>query len=108
MGQEAYSTIAIQRAQVLILKRTTVRPRRSHESHHRRRYVRSHSGAFKIRPASSPQYLPRVPPLRQPSGNFGVPGIPATYNYVIVDVGTAGLALARRLATNISATVAVN
>lgn len=39
--------------------------------------------------------------------HFGVPGIPATYNYVIVGGGTAGLTLARRLAADTSVTVAV-
>ncbi|KAL8754256.1 MAG: hypothetical protein Q9184_005170 [Pyrenodesmia sp. 2 TL-2023] len=39
--------------------------------------------------------------------HFGVPGIPATYDYVIVGGGTAGLTLARRLAANASVTVAV-
>lgn len=39
--------------------------------------------------------------------HFGVPGIPATYDYVIVGGGTAGLTLARRLAANTSVTVAV-
>ncbi len=39
--------------------------------------------------------------------HFGVPGIPASYDYVIVGGGTAGLTLARRLATNSSLTVAV-
>ena len=39
--------------------------------------------------------------------HFGVPGIPATYDYVIVGGGTAGLVMARRLAANSSFTVAV-
>ncbi|KAL8882351.1 MAG: hypothetical protein Q9198_000639 [Flavoplaca austrocitrina] len=39
--------------------------------------------------------------------HFGVPGIPASYDYVIVGGGTAGLTLARRLAANTSVTVAV-
>ncbi|KAL9013252.1 MAG: hypothetical protein Q9173_002037 [Seirophora scorigena] len=39
--------------------------------------------------------------------HFGVPGIPATYDYVIVGGGTAGLTLARRLAADTSVTVAV-
>ncbi|CZS97194.1 related to choline dehydrogenase [Rhynchosporium agropyri] len=41
------------------------------------------------------------------SNNFGVPGINATYDYVIVGGGTAGLALAYRLAENRNFTVAV-
>ncbi|EXJ54400.1 hypothetical protein A1O7_09739 [Cladophialophora yegresii CBS 114405] len=39
--------------------------------------------------------------------NFGVPGRNATFDYVIVGGGTAGLALAARLAENTSLTVAV-
>jgi hypothetical protein len=39
--------------------------------------------------------------------HFGVPAIPATYDYVILGGGTAGLALARRLAANSKYTVAV-
>lgn len=39
--------------------------------------------------------------------NFGVPGQNASYDYVIVGGGTAGLALATRLAENTSLTVAV-
>ena len=39
--------------------------------------------------------------------NFGIPGRNATFDYVIVGGGTAGLALAARLAENTSITVAV-
>ncbi len=39
--------------------------------------------------------------------HFGVPGIPAIYDYVIVGGGTAGLVMARRLAADASFTVAV-
>ncbi|KAJ4303197.1 hypothetical protein N0V90_002090 [Kalmusia sp. IMI 367209] len=39
--------------------------------------------------------------------HFGVPGIPASYDYVILGGGTAGLALARRLAADSRYTVAV-
>ncbi len=39
--------------------------------------------------------------------NFGIPGRNATFDYVIVGGGTAGLALAARLAENKSNTVAV-
>jgi choline dehydrogenase len=43
-----------------------------------------------------------------PLGNsFGVPGVNATYDYIIVGGGTAGLAIATRLAENKSNTVAV-
>lgn len=41
------------------------------------------------------------------SNNFGVPGQNASYDYVIIGGGTAGLALAARLAENTSLTVAV-
>lgn len=39
--------------------------------------------------------------------NFGIPGQNATYDYIVVGGGTAGLALATRLAENGSLTVAV-
>lgn len=39
--------------------------------------------------------------------HFGVPGLPGSFDYVIAGGGTAGLALARRLAANNSFTVAV-
>ena len=39
--------------------------------------------------------------------HFGVPGLNASFDYVIVGGGTAGLALARRLASNASNSVAV-
>lgn len=39
--------------------------------------------------------------------HLGVPGIPASYDYVIVGGGTAGLTFARRLAANPAITVAV-
>jgi len=39
--------------------------------------------------------------------NFGIPGQNASYDYVIIGGGTAGLALATRLAENTSLTVAV-
>ncbi len=39
--------------------------------------------------------------------HFGVPGLPASYDYVIIGGGTAGLTVARRLAANSSVTVAV-
>lgn len=40
-------------------------------------------------------------------GSYGVPYIPATYDYIIVGGGTAGLTLAARLAANLSISVAV-
>ena len=39
--------------------------------------------------------------------HFGVPGLPSTFDYVVVGGGTAGLTIARRLAANTSVTVAV-
>ncbi|KAL8722841.1 MAG: hypothetical protein Q9225_000728 [Loekoesia sp. 1 TL-2023] len=39
--------------------------------------------------------------------HFGVPGISASYDYVVVGGGTAGLTVARRLAANASVSVAV-
>jgi len=39
--------------------------------------------------------------------HFGTPGLAATYDYVIIGGGTAGLTVARRLAANTSLTVAV-
>ncbi|KAI4157806.1 MAG: hypothetical protein LQ342_008001 [Letrouitia transgressa] len=39
--------------------------------------------------------------------HFGVPGVSATYDYVVIGGGTAGLTVARRLAANASGTVAV-
>ena len=39
--------------------------------------------------------------------SFGVPGINATFDYVIVGGGTAGLTIAARLAEDLSLTVAV-
>ena len=39
--------------------------------------------------------------------HFGVPGLPGSFDYVIAGGGTAGLALARRLAANNSISVAV-
>lgn len=43
-----------------------------------------------------------------PLGNaFGVPGVDAAYDYVVVGGGTAGLTIATRLAENSNITVAV-
>lgn len=39
--------------------------------------------------------------------HFGVPGLPGTFDYVVVGGGTAGLTIARRLAANTSNSVAV-
>ena len=39
--------------------------------------------------------------------HFGIPGLPRSFDYVIAGGGTAGLTLARRLASNTSLSVAV-
>ena len=39
--------------------------------------------------------------------HFGVPGVEAIYDYVVIGGGTAGLTIARRLAANSSISVAV-
>ncbi|KAL8722844.1 MAG: hypothetical protein Q9225_000731 [Loekoesia sp. 1 TL-2023] len=39
--------------------------------------------------------------------HFGIPGLPGSFDYIIAGGGTAGLALARRLAANVSNSVAV-
>jgi choline dehydrogenase len=41
------------------------------------------------------------------SGSYGLPFIPATYDYVVVGGGTSGLTIAARLAANSSISVAV-
>lgn len=41
------------------------------------------------------------------SNNFGIPGVNETFDYVIIGGGTAGLAIAKRLAENPSISVAV-
>jgi choline dehydrogenase len=41
------------------------------------------------------------------SNSFGVPGLNATYDYVVIGGGTAGLAIAARLAEDSSVSVAV-
>ena len=53
---------------------------------------------------------PNVFPLRQrqlPASSSGVPGVDASFDYVVVGGGTAGLTIAARLAENSSNTVAV-
>ena len=52
--------------------------------------------------AAPASYVPN-----DPSTSFGVSGVDATYDYVIIGGGTAGLAVASRLAENPNITVAV-
>ena len=52
--------------------------------------------------AAPASYVPN-----DPSTSFGVSGVNATYDYIIVGGGTAGLAVASRLAENPHITVAV-
>ena len=52
--------------------------------------------------AAPTSYVPN-----DPSTSFGVSGVDATYDYVIIGGGTAGLAVASRLAENSNITVAV-
>lgn len=41
------------------------------------------------------------------SNSFGVPGVNASYDYVVVGGGTAGLTIAARLAEDVNLSVAV-
>lgn len=54
-----------------------------------------------------PAYNERLASQSLLGSHFGIPGIPATFDYVIVGGGTAGLVMARRLAANTTITVAV-
>ncbi len=56
---------------------------------------------------SSPNYSEDLFAAQLIGSHFGVPDVPATYDYVVVGGGTAGLVMARRLAANSSFTVAV-
>lgn len=56
---------------------------------------------------AAPDYSEDLYATQLIGSHFGVPGIPGTYDYVVVGGGTAGLVMARRLAANSSFTVAV-
>ncbi len=56
---------------------------------------------------SSPNYSEDFSATQLIGSHFGVPDVPATYDYVVVGGGTAGLVMARRLAANNSFSVAV-
>ncbi|KAJ9604780.1 hypothetical protein H2200_010895 [Cladophialophora chaetospira] len=57
--------------------------------------------------ANAVPFAEQILAAQQLGAHFGVPGIPATYDYLVVGGGTAGLVMARRLAANASFTVAV-
>ena len=66
--------------------------------------------ALHLAPVLGQVHQPRNEALQAQSligSHFGVPDMPANYDYVIIGGGTAGLSLARRLAANTSNTVAV-
>lgn len=64
--------------------------------------------AFTLLSLAAGTAVAQVWPDGQLYGNsFGIPGVNATYDYVIVGGGTAGLAIATRLAQNANFTVAV-
>ncbi|ESZ93964.1 hypothetical protein SBOR_5667 [Sclerotinia borealis F-4128] len=44
---------------------------------------------------------------RMPSSGFGIPGVDASYDYVVIGGGTAGITIASRLAENPSVSVAI-
>ncbi|TKA73539.1 hypothetical protein B0A49_07711 [Cryomyces minteri] len=56
---------------------------------------------------AAPSYSENLYATQLIGSHFGVPDTPASYDYVVVGGGTAGLVMARRLAANSSFTVAV-
>ncbi|KAL8709487.1 MAG: hypothetical protein Q9220_005729 [cf. Caloplaca sp. 1 TL-2023] len=65
------------------------------------------SESDRSKPRDIPGPYERIQAAGLLGSHFGVPGIPGSYDYVIVGGGTAGLTLASRLAANTSITVAV-
>ena len=65
------------------------------------------TGFFPILPSCASIYSEGIVGQGLLGSHFGVPGLPATFDYVIAGGGTAGLTLARRLAANSSLSVAV-
>lgn len=56
---------------------------------------------------SSPNFWDDLSATQLIGSHFGVPDVPASYDYVVVGGGTAGLVMARRLAANFQFSVAV-
>lgn len=56
---------------------------------------------------AAPEYSENLLAAQLIGSHFGIPDLPAVYDYVIVGGGTAGLVMARRLAADSSLTVAV-
>ena len=56
---------------------------------------------------ASTSYEDSIKGLGLLGSHFGVPGLPASYDYIVVGGGTAGLTLARRLTAKSSVSVAV-
>ncbi|KAH7305267.1 glucose-methanol-choline oxidoreductase [Stachybotrys elegans] len=56
---------------------------------------------------ATPVYRDSLIGLGLLGSHFGVPGLPASFDYIVVGGGTAGLTIARRLASNSSISVAV-
>lgn len=55
----------------------------------------------------APANIPQFSAGRLIGGDFGIPGLPQTFDYVVVGGGNAGLTIAARLAEDPSKTVAV-
>ena len=70
-------------------------------------FASTSSFAHLYRRDAAPNYFEDFYATQLIGSHFGVPDIPATYDYVVVGGGTAGLVTARRLAANSSFSVAV-